>query len=371
MEQERKTRVLLEEKENAFDRLDLLHRRIIESVNTGIMTTDLAGKIKSFNRAAEQITGHRFASVEGQPMYSVFPAFEDSKANVVLRGHDGSEIYRREIEFATGDGARLILGFSISPLRDAESVRIGDIFIFQDLSSIKKMEKEMENSRRLAFIGSMSAAFAHEIRNPLASISGSVQLLRKDLQLSKGDERLMEIILRGKEQLESFMKDFLLLARPTPGTREYVDVVELTEEVLNSLTYLPDWTDDIEVIKTFAPDTKVFANRTEIRQIVWNLMLNAIQAMPGGGQLTVDVQNVQTAKDGHVALRVSDTGDGIDAEAQDKIFEPFFTTKEYGTGLGLAIVLRIVENYRGSVQVVNNSPRGTIFVISLPIGGPS
>ena len=153
----------------------------------------------------------------------------------------------------TGDGRKLLLGGSVSPLRDPSGVTIGNIIIFQDLTEINEMKESLEKSRRLAFIGEMAAGLAHEIRNPLASISGSIQMLKGDLTRNDTNARLMQIILRGKDQLESFLKDFLLMARPAPGVREEIDVKETIRDVIESLRCISDWNELLEVIDASWP----------------------------------------------------------------------------------------------------------------------
>jgi len=237
------------------------------------------------------------------------------------------------------------------------------------LTSIKKMEAAYENSRRLAFIGEMAAGLAHEIRNPLAAISGSIQMLRKDLTLEPTDKRLMKIILRAKDQLENFMRDFLLLAKPVAGHRERVALNELIDEILESLAYLPDWKEKITVEKSFSAPVMLWANKAEIQQVVWNLILNALQAMPREGCLSVRTAQPEL-KGGRqwVRLRIEDNGEGISPEDKVRIFQPFFTTKERGAGLGLAVVGRIVENYAGILTIDSEQGRGTVIAADLPTG---
>jgi two-component system, NtrC family, sensor histidine kinase PilS len=368
VEQERKARRLLAEKEDAFNQLDLLHRSIVESVSVGIVTVNLSGKIKSFNRAAQDITDYSFAEVEEMNMSELFPRSADMPAKQDSGpAHAAS---RLEIPFETKKGRKLILGCSLSSLKNSRDERIGDIMIIQDLTSIKQMEESYEKSRKMAFIGEMAALLAHEIRNPLASISGSIQVLKRDLRLPESDERLMGIIVRGKEQLENFMRDFLLLARPTLGAPEMVTTKELIEDVLDALHYIPDWHEGIEIRKTLEENAKVFANRTEIRQVIWNLLLNALQAMPGKGALDIETKTgTFNGFSDCLQISVTDTGCGIEEKYVGKIFEPFFTTKERGTGLGLAIVNRIVESNRGKIRVISEAGKGTTCVITLPLRG--
>jgi two-component system sensor histidine kinase PilS (NtrC family) len=370
VEQERRMRTLLAEKETAFDQLDLLHRSIIESVETGIMTINLQGRIKSFNRAAEQISGFTFADVENKNIVEVFPCFTQVQDEIGINDDKHTSKDRYNIEFAHDKKNKLILSCLVSTLKDSTGRRIGDIVIFQDITSLVEMEEALEKSKRLALIGEMAAGLAHEMRNPLASLSGSIQILKRDLQLSEVDEKLMQIILKGKDQLDRVIKDFLLLARPAPGDRETVFIKEIIESVIESIQYLPDWKDDISVRLELSDNLGVSANRTEIREVIWNIVINAVQSMPEGGELSVETRKLYDgAQAQSLEIQVSDTGCGIDEKYLDRIFEPFFTTKERGTGLGLAIVNRIIEGYTGKILIRRGIERGTICTVSLPLIG--
>jgi two-component system sensor histidine kinase PilS (NtrC family) len=368
VEQEKKTRVLLAEKRTAFDKLDLLHRIIIQSVDTGIMTIDLQGRIKSFNRAAEAISGFTFIEIENRDVVEIFPGFAQMKEMINGEDKKSSAKNRYSMNFVNKENQLLILGYSVSTLKDNKGKRIGDIVIFQDLTSIIKMEEALERSRKLAIIGEMAAGLAHEMRNPLASISGSIQILSKDLKFDAIDERLMRIILRGKDQLESIIKDFLLLARPVPGNKETVFIKEIIEDVVESIHFVPDWNDGITVSLSLSDNLTVHANKTEMKEVMWNLILNAVQSMPDGGFLSLETRKKLSGDntDEYIEILVSDSGCGIDDAYLSQIFEPFFTTKERGTGLGLAIVSRIVEGYTGAIKIESEIERGTTCTISLP-----
>ena len=368
VEQEKKAWILLAEKETAFDQLDLLHRSIIESIDTGIMTINLRGMIKSFNRAAEEISGFSIAEVENRNIVELFPGFGEIKETINKEDYKSSTRSRYNMEFEGKDHKKRILGCSVSNLKDHRGKRIGDIVIFQDLTSIIKMEKSLEKSRRLAIIGEMAASLAHEIRNPLASLGGSIQILKKDLNLNPVDERLMQIILRGKEQLDNIIKDFLLLARPAPGKKERIIVKEVIEDVLESIKLVPDWNDNIEIMLSLTDNIGILANRTELREVFWNLILNSIQAMNDGGVLSIETKNISSGdtRAEYLEITIRDTGSGIDEKNLEMVFEPFFTTKETGTGLGLAIVNRIVEGYGGTIRIENNGGAGTTCVVSFP-----
>jgi len=366
--QEKKARTLLAEKQSAFDQLDLLHRSIIESIDTGILTVDLEGQIKSFNRAAAEITGFAFREVENHIITDFFPDCPPFGNKQTGTRENRSMIKTRfEIPFLLGNGKTLTLGGSVSPLRDPQGVTIGSIVIFQDLTAINEMKESLDKSRRLAFIGEMAAGLAHEIRNPLASISGSIQILKADRSRSRTDDRLMQIILRGKDQLESFLKDFLLMARPALGIREEFDLRDTIREVVESMHTVDDWHEPLNV-NIMVPESPLYlhANKTEIRQVLWNIILNALQAMPEGGTLMVNAFPSQIKGSEGIEIGITDTGCGIEEKSLSKIFEPFYTTRDVGTGLGLAVVSRIIGGYAGSIRMESTLGKGTVCTISLP-----
>lgn len=369
VEQEKKTRTLLAEKQSAFDQLDILHRSIIESVDTGILSINPKGQIKSFNPAATEITGLSFKDVENRTLAEVFPDFPSFLKERKSNAYKSVTKTRFETTFHAVDGRNLILGGSLSPLRDPQGFAIGEIIIFQNLTEINEMRESLEKSRRLAFIGGMAAGLAHEIRNPLASISGSIQMLKRDIPPTETNQKLMQIILRGKDQLESFLKDFLLMARPATGVCQEIDVRGAIRDVIDSLRCVPDWPEPlgIDLIMPEEP-LGIQANKTEIRQVFWNLILNAVQAMPEGGDLTVEARANRNNGRAGVEIKISDTGCGIRNEDLRKIFEPFYTTRDVGTGLGLAVVSRILEGYRGSIDIQSEAGSGTTCRIWLPAG---
>ncbi len=367
VEREKKVRALLAEKQDAFEQLDLLHQSIIESVDSGILTVDLNGKIKTMNRAAAEITGIPFQEVENQDYASIFGGFP----SVNLDRHNGQNgngaRTQFEIAFLARDHRSLVLACSVSPLRDHRGTRIGSIVIFHDMTEINEMKASLEKSRRLAFIGEMAASLAHEIRNPLASIGGSIQLLQRDAPQSPTHERLMQIILRGKDQLENFLKDFLMMARPVPGAKEILDIREVIQDVVDSLRCTEDWSESIEASLVLGDSPLTLqANKGEIRQVVWNVVLNAVQAMPGGGTLSVKAAPFRLEKREGVEVHVEDTGCGIAAEDLERVFEPFYTKRRRGTGLGLAVVNRIVEGYDGRVFMASEFGRGTTCKVWFP-----
>jgi len=365
VEQERKAATLLEEKESEFNQLDLLFRIIIESVYSGVITIDLNNVIKTFNNAAEEITGFSRRKVQGFKINDVFPEFlpylnketAESKLN-----------NRNEIIIKGKQSEKISIGLSVSPLKGKSEKQIGNILIFQDITKIKQMEKALEKSRNMALIGEMAAGWAHEVRNPLAAITGSIELLKQGMELEGTNKRLMEIVLRGKDQLENFVRNFLLLARSVPASRELVRLNVIIEEILESIKLNRELIENIEIKKAYAKNAEVFANKEQVRQMINNLVMNALESMDNGGILSIETKQIQ-ADGGKTCAEiiVHDTGCGIHEDDLNKIFEPFFTKKEKGTGLGLAIVNHLVEGYKGKVEIESEVGRGTTCKLVLPV----
>lgn len=363
VEQEKKTRFLLEERESAFNQLDILFRSIVESVDTGVMTTNMHGVIKTFNRAAEEITGFSLSDVKDRRISDIFPKFaailSDEDVNKQIKN-------RIEVDFLGNKNKKIHLGCSVSILKDNNDKQIGRTLIFQDLTEIKQMEESLDKSRRLALIGEIAAGLAHEMRNPLTSITGSIELIRQGRNIEETDKRLIQIIYRGRDQLENFIRDFLLLSKPIPVVKELVDINEVIQEVIECSKLSEYWMEEIKLNTFFLEAPGILANREQIRQIINNLVLNAIQSMGDGGVLSISAQAMNYARTSGVEIKVSDTGHGIEEKHLQKIFEPFYTNKDKGTGLGLTIVARLVDGYGGKIKMESILNSGSTCTVWLP-----
>ena len=358
-----------------YRQLERLYKHIVQNVVSGLITVDGGGRITSFNRMAEEITWRKFEEVYQEEIDSLFPGLSAWSRSVGGNSGEGWNRFRLprwETRFQRKDGVPLILGFSISPLKDSSDREIGNILIFQDLTRLREMEEHLKRSDRLAAIGKMAAGIAHEIRNPLASISGSIEILKDEVGNSPQNQQLMEIVLREVNRLNSLIADFLLFARPISARKEKIHLNRLIEEILQMFTHSPDFTPQIRLETQFQDDLYIQGDPHQIRQVFWNLFINAAQAMPEGGTLRVDLRRNSPSAPlsegrsyGEVA--VSDSGAGIGEEERGKIFDPFFTTKERGTGLGLSIVHSIVESYGGKITVQSQVGQGTTFRILFPI----
>ena len=366
----------LEEKGIDLDRLENLNRLIVDNIPTGIMTLDGESRITSFNRAASSITGYSLKDVYYRGVDAVSPEF--------LKGTKVPpyEAARTEINIRKKNGPEVCIGFTVSSGQGGE---MASIIIFQDLTVLKAMEEQIRRDDRLRALGELSASLAHEIRNPLASLSGSVQVLNKGSGV-KGEKRhLMEIVLRECERLNSLITDFLLFARPaTKEKPERIDIAELIRETIKVFTNSPQ-AKGIDIEDRLTGSLFVEGDRRQMSQVFWNLFLNAADAMKNGGKLTVssapkgpaglfskpDMEKMGPRQDDRfVEIMVSDTGEGIEQTNLSKVFDPFFSTKTSGTGLGLAIVHRIIESHRGKIYISSVRGKGTTFKIIVPLSPP-
>ncbi|MEK7306470.1 MAG: ATP-binding protein [Nitrospirota bacterium] len=351
-------------RETDLTSLQAFNENILQSISSGLLTTDIQGRITSFNRAAGEITGFRFEEVHGKRVKEILgwktavsPAVNSSKSNTPSR--------RFDIETSRKDGSRLILGFTISPFKDKNGEDKGSIWVFQDLTRTKEMEEEMSRRERLATIGELAAGIAHEIRNPLASISGSMQVLNRDLDMKDEDRRLMEVALKETERLNSIVTEFLIFARPIQLNPKPCNIIELLTETISLAKKSSHYRDDIEILTDFHDENMyIIIDQDKIKQVFWNLLINAFQAMPGGGRFSIETRG-RASSEG-IEIVFEDNGEGIKKEDLGKIFNPFFTTKCSGSGLGLAVVQKIVKEHNGNIGVKSTVGMGSLFTVSLP-----
>jgi signal transduction histidine kinase len=276
---------------------------------------------------------------------------------------------RYDIHYRTNDGrGEIELGVGATHLQTPGG-RAGFLFTFQDVTDIKKFERAASMQQRLAAVGEMAAGIAHEIRNPLASMSGSIQILRAELPLSAEQEQLMDIVLRESERLNNTIRSFLAYARPQRFSVARFDV----RRALNDAALLLRNSSDVHEkhsVEVDVTDEPLWyeADEGQIKQIIWNLATNGVRAMPDGGRLRL-VGAVEPSSSG-VIITVQDNGIGISADALDGIFQPFHGSFARGSGLGLAIVHRIVSDYHGEIQVSSEPGHGTTVSVRLPARHP-
>lgn len=372
-EQARRSKSELQKKQVDLDQLEALNKDIIQSITSGLLTTDLEGKVTFFNRAAGEITGYSFSQVYHSRVEEILPFLKDRRGIFEDTPSANHRPFRFESEFKRQDGDVLYLGFSTSTLRDSKGEKLGNILTFQDLTKFKEMEERIKMVDRLAAVGRLSAGIAHEMRNPLASVSGSIQVLRDELKLEGRNKRLVDIAIRETERLNSLITDFMLFAQPGLGKKGIVDIAGIINDTLDEFICGPEWNKDIEVFREFSGDIKVEADPKQLAQVFWNLFINAVQAMREGGELRIEVGSLGPMSGDQLPAAniseviVTDTGCGIPKESLDKIFDPFFTTRDGGTGMGLAIAYKIVESCQGKIVVRSKVGQGTSFTIYLPV----
>ncbi len=344
-----KTAQKLEEKDTHLKDLELFNMKVIESLPSGLFTTDRYGNVLIFNRTAEEITGIKkeLATSKGIETALPFLSFPLKEG-------------RREVTLETGKGPKII-GLTVSILRDASGQETGFIGIFQDLTLFKSLEAEIKQKEKWAAIGELSANIAHEIRNPLASMRGSIEMLSDEKISQKHKEKLMGIALKEMERLNDIITDFLTYSSSRPLEIRKADLHLLLDETLSLLKNAEQNKGNISINKGFEGPLMAKVDPQKIRQVFWNLGINAVESMKEGGELTVSTKKER----GLITITFADTGPGIQPSRIEKIFYPFFTTKDEGTGLGLSIAYRIIEEHSGRLTAKSIPGIKTTFEIIL------
>jgi two-component system, NtrC family, sensor histidine kinase PilS len=350
----RQVGVQLKDTSGALENLQALHENIIHSISSGLITTGFDGRITLVNAAAEKLLERTALELTGTPVHRLFLD--------ALPGVEGPKSHA-EVRFDSPAKFRKTFRVRVAALTVPERETLGFVYVLDDLTEIRRLEREVRMQDRLAAVGRLAAAIAHEIRNPLTSIAGSVSMLCAVPEMNEEHRRLLDIVTRESQRLNAIITDFLAYSRTKQYRFEKVDLFHLLEDTLTLMEHrMTAENTGISIRRRYtAEQAFVSADGDKIKQVFWNLCENAVRAMKGGGALTVTVEPL--GHDWQVA--VQDTGSGMTPQQIEKIFEPFQSTFEGGTGLGLAIVYQIVQAHEGKVWARSKPGEGTTFVLRL------
>jgi two-component system sensor histidine kinase PilS (NtrC family) len=350
----RQVDVQLKDASGALQSLQALHENIIQSISAGLITTDIDGRITFANAAAAKLLSAEESKLVGVPVNELFldplPPVEAERAH-------------GEVRFLPGDGYRKTFRVIASPLSIPDLGMLGTVFTIEDLTEVRRLEREVRMQDKLAAVGRLAAAIAHEIRNPLTSIAGSVSMLSGASEMTDEQRQLLQIVTRESERLNQIITDFLAYSRGKQYRFDRVNLIPLVEDTLTLLeTRLMAESAGIRVERRFTvSEAWTLADGDKIKQVFWNFCQNAVRAMQRGGVLTVSLEGI--GEDWQFSF--ADTGHGMSAQQTEKIFEPFQSGFEGGTGLGLAIVYQVVQAHEGKVWARSRVGEGTTFVLRL------
>lgn len=350
----RQVRVQLNDTSGALESLQALQENIIHSISSGLITTGLDGRITLVNAAAQRLLERTPADLLGSPVHVLF--LDPLPAADSTQNHG-------EVRFDPPTKYRKTLRVRVSALTVPDRGDLGYVYVLDDLTEIRRLEREVRMQDRLAAVGRLAAAIAHEIRNPLTSIAGSVSMLSGVPEMNEDHRRLLDIVTRESQRLNAIITDFLAYSRTKQYHFDKVDLIQLVEDTLTLMDHrMTAEKTGIEIKRRFAGhQALVLADGDKLKQVFWNLCENAVRAMKDGGTLTAAVESL--AEDWQVSF--IDTGTGMTPQQVEKIFEPFQSSFEGGTGLGLAIVYQIVQAHEGKVWARSKPGQGTTFILRL------
>lgn len=344
--------------------LRALNQNVVESIPSGLITVSSFGTASFVNPAGAHILQADPSMILGRHITEL-GFFTYDEWNNARSDLSTGLVVRREIENLMVGGVPHSIGFAVSPLTTLDGTASGYTLIFQDLTEMKKLEAELRLKDRMAAVGELSAGIAHEIRNPLAAIAGSVQVLKNSQSLSPQEQRLMSIVLKESERLNKSISDFLRFVRPQEKRAVAFDVAASLSETLDLLANSPELGPNHQLRREIFPASyQIVGDADQIRQVFWNIARNAVQAMPAGGTLNVHTMIAGDAY--HIIF--TDNGRGMSEADLQRLFQPFRTNFPSGTGLGMAISYRIVQEHGGRIDVTSREGEGTSIAVSLPIG---
>jgi len=350
---------------------------MLESVPSGIVAVDEEGKFIYFNRTARKILGVT-NPIGIDDLENIVPEFSRELREILRRNKEGG---RREVTVKTANGKKKPIGFNHAYLFGEKGNRRGAIMVFQDLTEIKELEWELRRKERLAAIGEFSAHLAHEIRNPLTAVRGSIELMKDTRLGTEESRRLMDLVLKESDRLNRILADFLNFARIGFPDFKEVRLSQLLRRVVSLAEERTRYTDEIEFEKNIKGDEIIAkGDENQLETAFINVINNAIDSINGKGKVRVSIYlpgdtvymlngSPIKVKEREVCIEIRDTGEGMDEDVRSRAFEPFFTTKKEGTGLGLSIVQKVISNHNGRIRIDTKKGVGTSVLIFLPIGG--
>jgi two-component system, NtrC family, sensor histidine kinase PilS len=353
-----RTRKSLDESTDQYKRLSDLHTSIVRSIDSGIITTDQLDKITFVNNAGSKLLGKTLAEIAGIPVSHVFPAVTEEFDKTGSRRRTYLTV--QEIQ-----GDKIHLEITISDLRDSAATPRGRLVIFQDVTELKRMEERVKASERQTALVRVAAGMAHEIRNPLAAVRGATELLSYKADAGDDDRRLLNIVIRESDRLNKLLGDFLVTVSPGRNKKDTVLLTNLVQGTLDLFSQEPRVNHEVAVESVLKKGVEVEGDSSRLKQMLWNLLSNALEATPDGGAIRITLESRPEAK--QAVLAVQDSGGGIPRDFRERMFEPFATTKEGGTGLGLSLVLSIVEAHEGTMEVDSEPGAGTVLTVYLPL----
>ena len=355
----------LQERGRDIAALRNLNLLIIENIASGLITVNRAGEILQSNGSALEILGHMGRQIVGHPLDAVLPGLAGQLAAIEFIEGDRRTSKRFDWSYVGQDGGKQVLEMIVSPLRDEQLRITGFVLAFSDLTRVRSLESAMRQSEKLAAVGQLAAGIAHEIRNPLASISGSIQLLAVMYESPGPEEkRLMAIVIKETDRLNNLISEFLDFVRPDQSKDDPDDVNALIRDTLELLKLNQNLRQETRQIVRLNSQSIISGNRDKLKQALLNIIINAYQAMLQTESPVIEVSTED--RDLAVVIRIKDHGTGIDEAGLKKIFEPFHTTKPKGTGLGLAVTHKIVESHNGRIFVESSKGHGTEFILEFP-----
>jgi two-component system, NtrC family, sensor histidine kinase PilS len=361
-EQLQRTSLELDANRQNLAELRALNQNVVESIPSGLITLSSFGTASFVNPAGAAILQLDAQAILGRHVTEL-GFFDFQRWNEARQELASGIVVRKEMDDVSVAGTPRNIGFAVSPLSTLDGKAAGYTLIFQDLTEMKKLEAELRLKDRMAAVGELSAGIAHEIRNPLAAIAGSVQVLKGSKSLTSQEQRLMSIVLKESERLNKSISDFLRFVRPQEKRALEYDVAACLSETLDLLQNSPELHERHEIIREIAPASfTLVGDADQIRQVFWNLARNAVQAMPHGGVLTVRT----TIDDGAYHITFADNGRGMSSADLGRLFQPFRTNFPSGTGLGMAISYRIVQEHGGRIDAASSEGAGSAITVSLP-----